>query len=753
MERKNSTRPVARVVREGKPTKRRKKPLTKGQRVTKTVFAAIGKVLLTSFLVMVITGCIVGTALTIYVMQYVDSEPEIKLTEVSMSNSGQVYGINANGEDELVQTLSRGENREWVNLDQIPKNLQNAFVYFEDERFWEHEGVDFKRTFGAVLNELLNMLHIGSDNNTRFGGSTITQQLIKNINGDIYNRSVEVKIKEIMQAMNMERHYSKEQILEAYLNCIGMHYNTVGVQAGAKYYFGKDVSKLTLAECASLAVITKSPANYNPIDHPDKNKTRRDNCLKKMLEFGCITQEEYEEAVNTPVKTVKTPVTSKNDSSSSKKVQSWFVDAVIEQVIDDLFEKYGYTTEHAEELLYTGGLTVYSTMEIETQNRMEAIFENSDNFKVAGYTIETMPQASMVIMDYNGNVCGLIGGTGEKTGARLFNRATQAKRAFGSTIKPLSVYTPAIEQDMITWSTIMMDEPVMQIKDDKTGQMRPWPYNYIKRYDGPMTVVDAVRTSKNTIPVELIQSLTPQSSYDYLKYQLGFNNISSSQIVPDSLALGGAACTTLELTAAYQIFGNDGYYIEPTLYSKVVDRTGKVLLDQTNRSKKQVMSSQTATIMNRLLWEVVNDGGTGTRAASSTWEVVGKSGTSNDYKDLGFAGATPYYVAAIRYGYDEDKDKNGNDVQISTKIGRHDISLWKKVMESVQAGKPAAKFDLNMDGVVREEYCTKSGMLASSSCKSTKWGYYKESNLPDVCTSCGKGSGGNSDNSTVSAIQ
>lgn len=752
MERKNSTRPVARVVREGKPSKRRKKPLTKGQRIAKTIFAAIGKVLLTSFLVMVITGCIVGTALTIYVMQYVDSEPEIKLTEVAMTNSGQVYGINASGENELVQRLSRGENREWVNLDHIPKNLQNAFVYFEDERFWEHEGVDFKRTFGAVLNELMSMLHIGSES-TRFGGSTITQQLIKNINGDIYNRSVEVKIKEIMQAMNMERHYSKEQILEAYLNCIGLHYNTVGVQAGAKYYFGKDVSELSLAECASLAVITKSPASYNPIDHPDNNKARRDRCLKKMLEFGCITQEEYAAAVNTPVETAKTPVTSGDNSSSGKKVQSWFVDAVIERVIKDLAEKYDYTSEHAEEMLYTGGLTVYSTMEIETQSRMEAIFENSDNFKVAGYTIETMPQASMVIMDYNGNVCGLIGGTGEKTGARLFNRATRATRAFGSTIKPLSVYTSAIEQDLVTWSTVMMDEPVMQIKDEETGQMRDWPNNYTKRYDGPMTIVDAVRSSKNTIPVELIQSLSAESAYDYLRYQLGFRNIKETQVGPDGLALGGAACTTLELTAAYQIFGNGGYYIEPTLYSKVVDRTGKVLLDRTNRSKKQVMSSQTATIMNRLLWEVVNNGGTGTRAASSTWEVVGKSGTSNNYKDLGFAGLTPHYVAAIRYGYDEERDENGNEIEISTKIGRHDISLWKKVMDSVQAGKPAAKFELNMNGVVRAQYCTESGMLASGSCKSTKWGYYKESNLPDECTACGKGSSGVSHSGTVSAIQ
>ena len=304
MERKNSNKPVQRVVRTGKPVKkRRKKPLTKGQRVAKTIFATIGKVLLTSFLVMVITGCIVGTALTIYVLQYVDSEPVIQLSEVEMSNSGTIFAINAQGDYEVVQQISRGAKREWVSLSQIPQDLQDAFVYFEDERFYSHEGVDFKRTFGAVLNEILNLFHIGSGGD-RFGGSTITQQLVKNINGDIYNRTVEVKIKEIMQAMNLERNYSKDQILEAYLNIAGLHFNTIGVQAGANLYFGKDVSELTLAECASLAVITKSPKNYNPISNPEANKRRRDNCLKKMLEFDRITQEEYEEAITKPVVTV-----------------------------------------------------------------------------------------------------------------------------------------------------------------------------------------------------------------------------------------------------------------------------------------------------------------------------------------------------------------------------------------------------------------------------------------------------------------
>ena len=633
MERKNSNKPVQRVVRTGKPVKkRRKKPLTKGQRVAKTIFATIGKVLLTSFLVMVITGCIVGTALTIYVLQYVDSEPVIQLSEVEMSNSGTIFGINAEGDYEVVQQISRGAKREWVSLSEIPEDLQNAFVYFEDERFYSHEGVDFKRTFGAVLNEILNLFHIGSGGD-RFGGSTITQQLVKNINGDIYNRTVEVKIKEIMQAMNLERNYSKDQILEAYLNCVGLHFNTIGVQAGAKLYFGKDVSELTLAECASLAVITKSPANYNPISNPGANKTRRDNCLKKMLEFECITQEEYEEAINQPVVTVdQSESESEKEQETTQKQQSWFVDAVIEEVIDDLVEEYDYTEEYAEEKLYTGGWKVYTTMEIQTQERMEAIFEDDSNFNASPYNSETMPQASMVVMDYEGNIRGLIGGRGEKEQARGFNRATMAYRGFGSTIKPLSAYSPALEQNLITWSTIMMDEPVMEVTDEKTGETREWPSNYSKKYSGPVSIVDAVRNSLNTIPVQLVQSLGVDTSYNFLKDELGFSNLvkDASQVGEDSMALGSAATNLVELTAAYQMFGNGGYYVEPTTYTQVVDMSGKVILDNTNREKKQVISTDTATVMNRMLWEAVNNGGTGSRAASSKWEVVGKSGTSND---------------------------------------------------------------------------------------------------------------------------
>ena len=731
-ERKKNSKSVARVVREGKPSKRRKKQLTKGQRIARNILGAIGKFLLTTILVLTITGCIVGTALTIYILDYVDSEPEIRLTSVGITNSSIVNAVNEEGEMETIASLSRGENKEWISISEIPDNVKNAFVYFEDQDFYEHEGVDFGRTIAAVLNEVLG---IGE----RFGGSTITQQLIKNLNGDIYNRTIEVKIKEIMQAMNLERYHTKDQILEAYLNIIGLHYNTVGVQAGARYYFGKDVSELTLAESASLAVITKSPAHYNPIDDPEANKTRRNNCLKKMLEFECITQEEYEAACAEPVVTVKTPSLESNEEEeeTDDSVGGWFTDALTAQVLEDLMERYNYTYAAAEDLLYTGGLTINSTMEIETQRKMEEIFENDANFKVGNLSADDMPQASMVIMNYDGEICGLIGGRGERTGSRLFNRATDANRAFGSTIKPLSAYSLAIEQDLVNWSTVLMDEAVFQIKDEETGYMRDWPRNYSRKYNGPMTIEEAVRISINTIPVVLVQSLDPLASYDFMRYQLGFafETLPEGEATFDGMALGGAPCTTLELTAAYQIFGNGGEYIDPVLYTTVTDRNGKVILDNTNRTATRVISTQTSTIMNRLLRVVVTSG-TGTRANSAKWEVVGKSGTSNDNKDVAFAGLTPYYVAAIRYGYDQDKDDEGNDLSIPSSIGRHDISLWKTVMESVQAGKPNATFQLNWDGVSGAQYCKETGLLASSLCVEKGYGYYKDSNMPDVCTYC-----------------
>lgn len=733
----NNNSSKSRVIRTGPKTKgkRRKKPQSKLKRTIKTIILTITKILVTTILVLTITGCIVGTALTIYVMEYVDSEVAVDLDMLKMNFTSSIYALDENGENVEVQSLRKGENRIWVDLDQIPKYVQDAFVYSEDERYYTHNGVDFGRTFYAFANELLRSFHLTSKD--RFGASTITQQLIKNINGDFENRTIDVKIKEIIQSMNLDRHSSKDKILELYLNYVGLHYAS-GVQAGAKYYFNKDVSELTYAEAAALAVTTKSPANLNPKTHPKENKTRRiDVALDKMLEFGTITQAEYDKAIKEELVISGQSETKEEDKATpvKNKKQSYFVDAVIEEVITDLCEKYNYTRDYAENLLYTGGYQVFSTMEINTQATLEKYFENEKTFAVGNVKQEDIPEASMVIQDYDGNVRALVGGKGEKKIDRGLNRATQSKRPAGSTIKPLAIYTPAFENDLITWSTMMDDKPSMKVTDPKTGVERDYPSNYNFVYEkNPISIIDALKVSKNTIPVQLCNALTPKVCFDYVYNELGLKSFvatgPNNNINVGSMALGDGGVKLYELVSAFQIFGNGGYYTEPKMYSKVTDDEGKVILDTTTRSKRQVMSPQTAYIMNKGLWNVVNGAyGSGRNAILPNMETIGKTGTSNDRKDLLFMGCTPYYVAGIRYGHD------ANTKAISQSLGYYPhIKVWQKIMTEIHKGKNPAKFELNDDGIIEMPYCTQSGQLAHSGCPETKTGYYKVDRLPGPCT-------------------
>lgn len=720
----NTPRAVRTAPKSGKG--KRKKPIDPKVQAVKNVFGVIGKIILTTVLVLTITGCIVGTALTIYVMEFIDSESTINLNTLQLNYTAIVYAKDKDNNDVEVQQLNQKENRIWVDYKDIPQNLKDAAVYTEDERFYTHAGVDFKRTIAAFAKLLIG--------EKSFGGSTISQQLVKNINGDILkeNRTVDVKIKEIITAMNLERHFSKEKILECYLNYIALDNNINGVQAGAKYYFNKDVSDLTLDECAAIAVISKNPSNYNPIKKPANNTRRRQVAYDKMLEFGAITQKEYDEVYDKELVLAKTNTLTDGNKPAEKKYQSWFVDSVINEVIDDLCKEYDYSVEYATQQLYTGGYRIYTTMEIETQKILENYFANPNNFKVKGYKGKNeQPDAYMTIMNYEGNIVATVGGKGKKTGDRLLNRSFTAKRPAGSTIKPLAVYTPAFQHDIITWSSVLEDSAVEKVKDEKTGVERDWPSNYNKKYDGLMTVIDALKVSKNTVPVRLVNALSPQTCFDYVYKELHLNSLLPSGRVNNvnaaSLALGDGGSTLVELTAAYQIFGNGGYYIEPEVYTKVLDADGKVILDTTTRKKSQVMSSETAYIMNKGLWSVVNDGGSGRTAKMDKWEVVGKTGTSNDRKDLLFMGLTPYYIGGIRYGFDDNTVINETGL-VDTKI------VWKAVMEQVHKGKNPATFQLNDDGVMAYEYCTQSGGLAHSGCPTKKTGYYKLSNLPAICT-------------------
>lgn len=733
MDPKNTTTP--RVVRTGPKTtgRNRKKPQSKTKKTVKSIIFGICKVFMTVILVLTITGCIVGTAMTIYVMEFIDSDATIDLTALKMSFTSSVYGLDEDGNDVEVQSLRRGENRIWVDIDEIPKYVQDAFIYSEDERFRTHNGIDFKRTFLAFVNEVYRMLGGDAD---KFGASTITQQLIKNINEDFYDRGINKKMEEIVLAMNLDRRYSKETILELYLNYVGLHFNVSGVQAGAKYYFNKDVSELTYTEAAALASTTKSPKYLNPKDYPEENKDRRNKfALKKMLEFGTITQVEYDAAIKEDLVLVGNSTVPKEEGDTApakKKAQSWYVDAAINEVVDDLCKKYNYTKDYAEQLLYTSGYQIYTPMDIKVQGILEKYFEDENTFAVKGVKAEDIPDASMVICDYDGNIKAIAGGKGAKESDRMWNDATMTVRPSGSTIKPLAIYTPAFEKNLIRWSTIVDDSPVRKVKDEKTGVERDYPKNYdsdTKGYQGLMTIIDALKVSKNTIPVRLSDTLTPQVSYDFMTKELGITSLTpENNTNAATLALGDGGFKLDELTAAFQIFGNGGYFTESKMYTKVTDSEGKIILDATTRSKKQVMSSQTAYIMNKGLWSVVNDGGSGKAAKLDNMETIGKTGTSNDRKDLLFMGCTPYYVAGIRYGHDDNKR------EITSKLYSAQIPVWKKIMNEVHLGKNPATFDLNADGVVELLFCTESGELAHAGCPKQAKGYYKIIDTPASCT-------------------
>lgn len=731
-----------RVVRTGQETsrKRRAKPLTPAEKVVRGTVSSIGKIILSIILVLTITCCIVGTVLTIYVMQFVESDASINLNDLKLSYTTVMFGKDADGNDVEIQRIYEGgENRIWVDFKDIPDVVWQAFVSVEDERFFQHEGVDFKRTMGAAWNEFKRIiLKMDED---KFGGSTITQQLVKLLNGDVYNRPIDVKIKEILMAMNLERHYTKAQILEIYLNYINLGNGVNGVQAASNFYFNKDVSELTINEAAALAVITKNPTKLNPLydkkpataedtDYVVQRNNRRKYCLDKMLSFDYITKADYEKYYNTSVSVKEGEI---GDVKASQGVYSYYVDAVYDQVIEDLQAKFGYSKDFADQMIKTAGYRIYTNQNNQIQDILEEMFANDETFKIGAVDKEKgIPDASMVIMDNDSNVVALVGGRGKKESSRSFNRATQGVQMFGSTIKPLTVYGPAIEKDLINWSTIMDDSPQFKLDaykapiDTSVAAERTWPNNYNRRYDGPMPIIRAIRESKNTIATRICYTLTPQYCHDFLVDNFGFENLGGATL--DQMALGSAGTTVLEETAAFTSFANGGYFSKPKLYTKVLDADGKMVLDNTASTKKQVFSGPTAFIMNRALREViVGSKGSGSAANLKDYEVVGKTGTTNNRENLMFMGCTPYYTAGIRYGNDDNKD--------IPNIKYTQIAVWKDVMQRVltETGKNPAVFELPTTGTVQRPYCLETGLLAGPNCTQTANGYYKLGREPSQC--------------------
>lgn len=694
----------------GKNSRKRKKRRGK-ERVIKAV--------LTLFLVGVITVSIVISAFLLYAFTMVDGTMEENLDDLKLNFTTTIYADNGNGEYTEYQRLHGTFNRIWISYDEtlakagdesydgIPQTLVNAFVAIEDKRFFEHQGVDWKRTTAAFANLFL---HFYSSNQ---GGSTITQQLVKNLTGDTSRRPSR-KIREIMRARYLETHYTKDTIIECYLNTIAMGHGTYGVEVAANYYFGKSANELSLAECACLAAITKSPKYYAPDDYPEDNKTRRNTVLYEMYDQGYITEEEYNEA-----KAEEVEIVASKDALNESDNNSYFVDALIDQVINDLMEEYGYEKTHATQLFYSGGYKIYATLDTDIQSTMEKVFSNEKTYGIKGKSGATL-QGAMTVMDYNGHVLGIVGGIGEKVGQRGFNRATAAKRQPGSTMKPIGAYAPAIENDLIYYSSI--------VNDTKTSYNGWTPVNWYGSYWGNITVQYALERSVNTIPVYLVNKLGTQVSFDFLTKTLGITTLTEEDKNLSPLGMGGTngGITTTESAAAYAIFGNLGQYHSPTFYTKVTDQHGDVLFEYDD-SPTMAISEDTATVMNKLLQTVVYGSqgtGAGARNTVKNMKIFAKTGTSNNSNDLWFVGGSPYYVASCWCGYDEQENIS------NAGIAR---TMWSAVMSEIHSGLEAREFEVSSYAAERY-YCTSTGMLATSACPSKSIGWYKKSNTPGLCT-------------------
>ena len=670
----------------------------------RTVATGFGKVFLTLVLICVITGSLVVGAVALYVIGFVKPY-DIDLSNAKLKFTSIVYATDPSTKTPVqIDELSGDQNRIWVNLSDVPDNLRNAFIATEDQRFNEHEGVDIKRTVGAFANMVLHF------NPSAGGGSTITQQLIKNLENNNFNRTIPVKIREIVTALDMEQKYTKNQILEAYLNTINLSNNCYGVQTAANLYFGKQVKDLDLAQCAVLAGVTENPNAYNPYKHPDNVKTRQKYVLSNMYKQKMITKQQYDAAVAEPL----------TYNPKTTVVHSWFVDTVINDVADDLCTQKGYTHDYALSQIYTQGYQIYTTENLQVQSAMDAVYTD-DKYWNKGPD-GNYYNSAMMIVDYSGQVAGIEGDRGKKSANMILDRASDPtfKRQPGSSIKPLADYGPAIELGLINWSSGVEDGPVT------TMGGKPWPYDggannpdWDTNPDGSyrnIPVVEALARSKNAVAAQILQRLTPLKSYNFLTGKLGFTSLVKSRTDKDGkvysdigiwLSIGALTdgVTVREMAGAYEIYGDGGVYTKPYTYTKVLDSSGNVVL-QNKPTAIQAVSPETATIVNKLLQQnIQRSDGTANRLASLTFPCGGKTGTTTQNYDRWFCGVTPDYVGVVWTGYDKNKDM--------TESTNPAMMAWKYVMTKVQANLPDKSFPV-AGNLVQARYDSWSGTIDPS---------------------------------------
>ena len=786
-----------------KAAKRQKKITSKSTMQGKRIVVRLFKALLICIVLAAVVGVAGGG---LFIKKIIDDTPHVSASDVKPKGfTTFVYADD--GSTEIERFVSSGSNRVYKSVDEIPKDLQHAFVAIEDERFYKHNGIDLQGIARAAV------VGIARGGNFTEGASTLTQQLIKNnvfpnfTKEKTFYDKFQRKIQEQYLALQIEKKMDKSEIIESYLNTINLGQNCLGVQAASQRYFGKDVSDLTLSECAVIAGITQSPSTYDPITHPDNNKVRRNKVLKNMLEQDYISQKQYDEAL---ADDVYARIQTTNTASQADNTYSYFVDALAQQVIQDLKDQLGYTDTQAYNAVYSGGLSIYSTQNQTMQQicdeeanddsnypglkeygldyaltvtRADGSTENYGSNNIKNYVKETygkdqgllyssedaaramvekwkatiaregdtyderititpQPQSSITIMDQKtGQIKAMVGGRGEKASSLGLNRAYQgSKRQPGSTFKILAAYAPALDSCDKTLATTIDDEPYTL----KNGQVLR---NANKQYGGTTTLREGIKRSINVVAVKLSDEITQELGYEYCQKfgisTLVKNKTINGKVFDDStsqtLALGGITegVYNYEMCAAYATIANGGEYNKPTLYSKVVDHDGNVLLDGTGESHT-VLKDSTAYLLTSAMEDVVNSG-TGTACQLPNMPVAGKTGTTTSNKDLWFCGFTPYYTCAVWGGYDDNKECN-SDTSFR-------FRLWKGIMSRIHENLEEKDFKVP-SSVERKSICTITGKLAGSGCPSITEYFAKDTLPTETCSGHGYSYGSKSNSST-----
>lgn len=691
----------------------------------KGFFSLLWKTFSTAFMVLFISGLIVGSAVLLYLYGLACQPTGIDLASEKLQQTSFVYIYDDEGNPQEYARLHGTENRIWVDLDTIPEHMVQAQIAIEDKRFDEHKGVDWIRTGGAILN-------LSSDSS--YGGSTITQQLIKNITGK-NEVSLTRKLNEIFKALNLEKEYTKDEIMEAYLNIVNYGSSCQGVQAAAHLYFAKDINECSLAECAAIAGITQNPAALNPLVYPEANKERRDTVLDQMYTQGRITKDEFDKAMEESENMTfvgyenneKEQEKEEQQSQSDDYTSNWYMEALIRDLQDELVEELGISEESANNKIYSGGLKVYAAMDLDFQEYCEEYIQNVST------PYDPNCEIAMVMTAMDGRVLATVGGRDKKEQMLVWDRANLASLQPGSAIKPLIVYPMAIENGEYHYSSMVKDQPIDQWEMTSDGYFRAGPNNVYGSYLGEITLPDAIERSSNATAAQTMDLVGAKNAYNQAINKMYFRHLSTEDANNlGALSLGGlnGGVTVREMATAYQFMGNGGKIYDSYTYYYVEDAEGNVIIDHREQIPMQAFSFQTATIMNRELnYNVVNNNPAHTSAGRARiygWDILGKTGTTDGGKDHWFCGLSPYATCAVWTGYDTPSSLSQSTFNVA-------VDIFHDLMEHYLSDMEHKEYKLD-DSLEVHQYCASTGLLAASYCSKSFTGYYKKDNVPEYCS-------------------